>query len=460
MAQNKPYYLVVGLGKTGVSCVNFLRARNIAVKVTDSRLSPPELDSVRGLVSDENISLGGFDYSLIAGASKVIVSPGIAMNDPFVQKAIDCGKEVVGDIQVFSDHRQNPMVGITGANAKSTVCSLVRDMLVSAGKITALGGNIGVPALDLLGSEADEADVFVLELSSFQLETVRDLPLQVGSILNISPDHMDRYESLADYVKAKQNIYKNARTLVVNREDRATYPEVLTDEQTLISFGMDAPESNHFGIREIDGARYFVHGQKSLLAVNDAKLRGAHNYSNILAAFCICEGIGVDLDKASDAVKEFAGLPHRCEWVGCFDRVDWINDSKGTNVGATLAAIEGFQSETSGEIHLILGGVAKGADFSPLADALSDQIGSIFLYGEDALAIQSCLDQREKGSVSCVQVQSLSEAVNRAKQVALEGDLVLFSPACASFDMFDDFEHRGNAFKQWVNELQGGTLNE
>ncbi|PCI47505.1 MAG: UDP-N-acetylmuramoyl-L-alanine--D-glutamate ligase [Moraxellaceae bacterium] len=456
MAENdSSYYLVVGLGKTGVSCVKFLLARDIEVKVTDSRLNPPNLDLVRGLLSDDNISLGELNEKLIAGAEKIILSPGISANDPFVKKVHQEGKAVVGDIQIFADHVQSPIIGITGANAKSTVCSLVRDMLEGVGKETALGGNIGVPALDLLDQNSSEAEVFVLELSSFQLETVEDLPLQVACLLNISPDHMDRYESLQEYVGAKQKIFDGAQTLVVNRGDASTFPSNQRGTQALISFGLDAPKENNFGMREVDGKKCFVQGEQILLAVNEVKLRGAHNYLNILAAFSVCAGMKVDLEKAKDAVRSFSGLPHRCEWVGSFDGVDWINDSKGTNVGATLAAIEGFQAETEGVIHLILGGVAKGADFSPLAEALSNGIGTLFLYGEDSVAIQHCLEQAEIKNLCCIHVQSLEQAVSGALQVAASGDLVLFSPACASFDMFDNFEHRGDVFKQLVLERVG-----
>lgn len=456
MAENdSSYYLVVGLGKTGVSSVKFLLARDIRVKATDSRLNPPYLDLIRALLDDDDISLGELNENLIVGAEKIILSPGISANEPFVKKARQEGKTVVGDIQIFADHVQNPVVGITGANAKSTVCSLVRDMLECAGKETALGGNIGVPALDLLDQDSLKAEMFVLELSSFQLETVEDLPLRVGCLLNISPDHMDRYESLEDYVSAKQKIFDRAQTLVVNRGDKNTFPINQHGTQVLISFGLDVPKGNDFGMREVDGRKFFVRGEQALLAVNEVKLRGAHNYLNILAAFSVCAGMNVDLEKACDAVRAFSGLPHRCEWVGTFDGVDWINDSKGTNVGATLAAIEGFKAETNGVIHLILGGVAKGADFSPLADALSNGIGSLFLYGEDSTAIQLCLEQSEIENICCTQVRSLEQAVSGAQQVAACGDLVLFSPACASFDMFDDFEHRGDVFKQLVLEKRG-----
>lgn len=462
--KNSPYVLVVGLGKTGYSCVHYFLKENKRVKVTDSRSNPPYHDQVRDLIGAENVSVGALDESLIFNASEVVLSPGISLKDPFVEKIKAQNKKITSDIQLFADAIKKPIIGITGANAKSTVCTLVANMINATGKKAILGGNIGAPVLDFLTASNDEfvePDYYVLELSSFQLELVSELSLKVACILNISPDHMDRYVSMDEYIAAKKNIHHRAERIVVNREDENTFPNPLgkgkkSFQKNIVSFGLDFPTGKNFGLKTVDDQYFFVGAGETLLSSAQVKLRGTHNFANILAALAICSCLDMDLTKACEALKQFSGLEHRCEWVGESGGVEWINDSKGTNVGASRAAIQGVRNEVKGKIHLILGGVAKNADFRDLALLVDDRIGGIFIFGQDAEAINNCfklnLDERGADKKRCVQVASLQEAVRLAQESARPGDLVLFSPACASFDMFDNFEHRGQIFKQIIHE--------
>ena len=430
--------LVVGLGLTGWSVVRFLAERGHAFVVTDSRDEPPYLDSLRARYPDVPF-LPKLPASTFDNYDELIVSPGVAVS----------GDHVVGDIELFAREAKAPVIAITGSNGKSTVTSLVGEMLNATRERARLGGNIGTPALDLLGMAVPE--VYVLELSSFQLDTTHSLLAAAATVLNISEDHMDRYKDLGAYREAKLAIYRGCRHRVVNRDD--PHLSHLAKEPGVVSFGLDEPGALQFGVRETDQGAVMCVGSRELAPVDAMTLQGRQNVSNMLAAFALVQGAGFEIDQPMiEAALAYPGLPHRCELVGEWDSVRWINDSKGTNVGATLAAIRG----TMTPLVLIAGGQGKGADFSDLGAALGADSGaaitrSVVLIGEDAERIASVLPD----NVIAERADSLDEAILLAKDRAEPGDTVLFSPACASFDMFASFEDRGDQFRDRVRTLIG-----
>ena len=347
-------------------------------------------------------------------------------------------------MDLFAQYAQAPIVAITGSNAKSTVTTLVGQMCAAAGLNVAIGGNLGVPALDLLN---DEVDLYVMELSSFQLETITHLQPQVAVCLNISEDHMDRYADLAGYIAAKQLVFTGAQKIVVNRDDQRSQPQQVT--APVISFGLSAPEAGEFGLREQDGVTYLAQGAELLLPVSRLKVRGSHNYANALAALAIGSAIDVPMAAMLSAVQEFPGLAHRCQWLRKVNGVDWYNDSKATNVGAALAAIEGLGEAQAGKLLLIAGGDGKGADFSSLKEPVAQYCRAVIVLGRDGERVAQAMPE----TVPVVRVANIAEAVNQAAQLAQTGDSVLLAPACASWDMFKSFEERGDIFAQAVEDL-------
>jgi UDP-N-acetylmuramoylalanine--D-glutamate ligase len=331
-----------------------------------------------------------------------------------------------------------PVIAITGSNAKSTVTTLVGEMASAAGFTPGIGGNLGVPVLELL--ENPKFDFFVLELSSFQLESTFSLKAKVATVLNISLDHMDRYDSLASYHQVKQRVYRHAEQLVINRQDFLTHPPLAKDA-TVLSFGNDRPDINSFGLVSSPEGDYLAYQFKKLMPVSELLIKGKHNHVNALAALALGFAAGFDMPSMLATLRQYKGLPHRCEHVATIDGVSYINDSKGTNVGATLAALDGFSTGKE-NIILIAGGDAKGADFSPLIAIVKQCVRHLVLIGQDAEKIQLVLQD----VTECERVSSLQHAVSKAKQYAQEGDVVLLSPACASFDMFSGFEDRGEQF--------------
>ncbi len=429
--------VIVGLGVTGLSAARFLQRQHMPFMVMDSRENPPGLDEFKQSFPDVTLRLGQFDSSILNQANEIVLSPGISLKTPEIVNAVSEGADIIGDVELFAREVKRPVVAITGSNAKTTVTSLVGQMAVDAGVNVAIGGNIGKPVLDLL---EENADLYVLELSSFQLETTFSLKAKVATVLNISADHMDRYNSLADYHHAKQKIYFGAETVVTNRADPLTQPP-LAQGVTALSFGLDKPDRHAFGVMQKDGIDFLAHEFKPLLSAKSLQLRGQHNTANCLAALAIGYAAGLPTDSMLTTLQQFEGLPHRCQWVSSINGVDYINDSKATNVGATLAALDGL-SEGSRNIILIAGGDGKGADFSALKQIVEKTVRLIILIGRDAKEIDVVVND----IVDVLYADTLQKAVLLAKENAQPGNIVLLSPACASFDMFSSYEERGNQF--------------
>ena len=436
---------VVGLGITGLSCAKFLAAKELDFYVVDSREAPPGLDEVKALVPEDRIFTGSLDKLLELPVTELFVSPGVALAELVLQTLAEQGVQMRGDIDLFCEHVNAPLVAITGSNAKSTVTTMVADMLLASGKNVAVGGNLGQPALDLL---TQTPDFYVLELSSFQLETTRVLNAKVACILNVSEDHMDRYDSLYDYQRVKQKVYRNCESAVCNKQDILTAP-LLPAGTPVGVFTTGLADLNEFGLIEDEGF-WLCHGVKRLYHSSDIRLKGKHNYANFLASFAMLHLLGVELksDAIAEYLKTFSGLAHRCEFIAEHQGVTYINDSKGTNVGATLAALEGLGSKHR-NIHLILGGKGKGADFSPLLPSIQQYVKSVSVFGEDAKIIIGALGAVDNLS----HYQDLDEVMVGCVEQAVADDIVLFSPACASFDQFASYVARGEYFTSLVRAL-------
>lgn len=439
---NTKISLIIGLGKTGLSCARYLHKQNIAFAVMDTRADPPGLVELQKEFPDVVIYLNGLDEEIILQAQELIVSPGVSLHEPAIAKAIANNISVVGDVEVFARVITAPLIAITGTNGKGTVTTLVGEMARCAGKNVCVGGNIGTPVLDLLNNS--QPDLYVLEISSFQLETTYSLRPAAATILNISADHLDRYDDMTPYIAAKQRIYERAEMVVYNKEDKNTYPK--NKKNKTITFGLSEPNQNEFGIRSYNNQNYLAFGNNNLLPITKLKIKGQHNWLNALAALALGHALQLPMNAMLQALREFKGLKHRCEWVTEKDGVQWFDDSKGTNVAATIAAIIGLGSAITGKIILIAGGLGKGADFSPLKNPVAQYVKTIILIGKDAPLIAEVVQE-----VTQVQhATSLEQAVLLAKQSAKFGDAVLLSPACASMDMFRDAEQRGDMFKALV----------
>jgi UDP-N-acetylmuramoylalanine--D-glutamate ligase len=449
--------VVVGLGKTGVSCLRFLSKRGIAVSATDSRRNPPGLAELGSLAESLDLRLGGFDLSLLEDASQVLMSPGVSLEEPIARAARERGIEVLGDVELFARHVHAPVIGVTGTNGKSTVTTLVARMAAAAGHSVLAGGNLGVPALDLL--DRPVPDLYVLELSSFQLETTSSLALRAAVVLNVTADHLDRYPSVAEYALAKSRIFAKAATVVLNADDplvaqmraaalsRSGDADGSGDAVCAVTFSVERPDADFSLLRR--GAQTLLarHGH-ALLDVARMKITGLHNAANALAALALGDAVGLPMPAMLEALESFPGLPHRSEWIADVAGVRFVDDSKGTNVGATIAAVAGMP----GPLVLIAGGEGKGQDFRPLADAFRGKVRHVILIGKDAPALAAAL----QGTCTNQTARSMQEAVALAAGTATAGDTVLLSPACASLDMFRDYGHRGDVFAAAVRRLGGG----
>jgi UDP-N-acetylmuramoylalanine--D-glutamate ligase len=428
--------LVVGLGKTGLSVARYLSRHQVPVAVVDSRAQPPGLEELRReLPADVALFLGGFDAQAFERAERIVVSPGVSIQEPMIAAAAARGVPVIGDIELFARVASAPVVAITGSNGKSTVTTLVSAMAQQAGRVVRTGGNIGVPALDLITDS--EPDLYVLELSSFQLETTHSLRPAAAVVLNISADHMDRYPDLAAYSEAKQKVYRNAAVQVVNADDPLASALADTGRRQL-RFTLGEPAADEFGVRDYQGTAWLAHGEERIMPVSAIRMAGHHNVVNVLAALALGDAIGLPVDAMIEAVNEFRGLPHRMQLIAEHNGVRWYNDSKGTNVGATLAAI----GSAEGSVVLIAGGDAKGADLEPLVAPLQLKGRAVVLIGKDAARLQAVL----QGHVPVTRAMDMAQAVALAAGLAQPGDSVLLSPACASTDMFRNFEERGEVF--------------
>ena len=439
--------VIVGLGRTGLSCARYLHERGWRLAVTDTRPEPPQLAALRELDAQVPVRLGGLDTQLLDDALCVVVSPGVSLEQPFFAEARRRGLEIVGDIELFARAVDAPVAGITGTNGKSTVTTLLGRMAARAGMKVRVGGNLGEPALDLLAAahRAREAvELYVLELSSFQLEATHSLDLAAAAVLNVSPDHLDRYASVAAYADAKARIFARCDTAVINLDDPLVVAMPRPGQRTL-SFSLRATIGADYAVAIRDGSAWLTRRSEPLLPVSAMRIRGLHNAANALAALALGEALGLPLPAMLAELEAFPGLSHRTQWVAEVAGVTYIDDSKGTNVGATIAAVAGME----GPLVIIAGGDGKNQDFGPLAAAFRGKVRHTVLIGRDARLVGEAL----RGVCTTEYCASLEEAVRAAAAGARAGDTVLLSPACASLDMFRDYTHRGAVFTQAVKEL-------
>jgi UDP-N-acetylmuramoylalanine--D-glutamate ligase len=445
----KPFYLVAGLGQTGYSVAQYLHRQRLPFAVFDTRREVEKLTEFSAQCPNIEIYLGDFPTSLYSKISQIIASPGLSLEEPFLVQAKRHGIPIIGDIECFAREIKAPVIAITGTNGKSTVTTLVGEMARAAGKKVAVAGNIGLPILDLLDEHAQDYDLWVLELSSFQLDLIESLQPTASCILNISPDHLDRHHDLEHYIQAKQRIYQHTQTLVYNREDAATFPKSSTSGKH-ITFGLNAPSTpTEWGLIQHNHEYYLAQGSTPFMPVDVLKIYGRHNWQNALAACALAASAGIPTEAIRQALQAFPGLEHRCQTVRIINDVQWINDSKGTNVGACVSAIEGIGPTLKGKIILIAGGLGKGADFSSLKPKVETYVREVILIGKDAPLIEQALEH----CVPLYHAKSLADAIDHAQAQAQAGDAVLLSPACASMDMFKNYEHRGQCFKELVLQL-------
>ncbi|QIW15531.1 UDP-N-acetylmuramoyl-L-alanine--D-glutamate ligase [Pasteurellaceae bacterium RH1A] len=421
--QNKTI-TIIGLGKTGLSCVTYLADKGAKLQVIDTRENPAGADQLPAHIP---LHTGGLNLDWLLASDLIVISPGLAVATPEIQQAIAQGVEVVGDIELFCREAEAPIIAITGSNGKSTVTSLTADMAQQAGLKVGMGGNIGVPALSLL---EEDYDLYVLELSSFQLETTYSLKAKAATVLNISEDHMDRYDSLEHYRQAKLRIYQNAEHIIVNGEDSQTYPDQAV--KNLIRF------AEHNAEYTLRNGQLFA-GETAIIGCKQMKLTGRHNQMNALAALALAEAAGVPREGIIKALQTYGGLDHRFQPVPTQDGVSWINDSKATNVGSTVAALNGLQ--VAGTLYLLLGGDGKDADFTELKPLINKPNIICYCFGQDGAKLAQLSSQS-------VLVETMQEAVEQIRPRLKAGDMVLLSPACASLDQFPNFEVRGKVFSQ------------
>ena len=447
--------LVLGLGASGMSMARWLNARGASVRVADSREAPPFAAQLHAEIPAVELHTGAFQPQIFAGVDMIAISPGVPLAEPLVRAATDRGIDVVGDIELFARIRDefpgNRVIAITGSNGKSTVTEMVGAMVRAAKIRTLIAGNIGLPILQAL-SEVEAGsrrrpDVFVLELSSFQLESTRSLNPDAATVLNLSEDHLDRYSGMRGYADAKARIFFGDGIQVVNRQDDWARGMVVPGRK-VFTFGLDEPwKDENWGLREIDGELWLAEGRANLIKVAELKVTGLHNAANALAALALCRAIRLPYEPILDALFKFEGLPHRVQKVAEIRGVAFYDDSKGTNVGATVAALMGMTSR----VVLIAGGEGKGQDFSPLRDAVEKKAKGVVLIGRDRSKIAAVL---ENSGVPVVDAVSMQDAVRAGFSLAQPGDAVMLSPACASFDMFRDYKHRAEVFVEEVRALE------
>ena len=428
-------YLVVGLGMTGYSAASYLLQNGYQCTVQDDRENPPYLNEFQQKFPAVEIVKGDLSESQLVDVDCLVVSPGLSIRTPLMQSFLNSGKRIIGDIELFAEAVDKPVLAITGSNGKSTVTSLLGEMSKADGKHVAVGGNIGVPALQLLN---ENVDLYVLELSSFQLETTSSLQPLISTVLNVSEDHMDRYENLADYQQSKKSIYSHALNCLSNFDDALT-----KQSDSDIQFSLQNL-SCKYTVTGTDDPELVVDGE-AWIKTSALKLKGRHNWANCLAAMAMARVAGISKPAILKALKSYAGLAHRSEWIAEINGVSWINDSKATNPGATKAAIEGLDEP----VILIAGGQSKGANVSILCESLKQHVKTVLLFGQDADEIE----QSWQGCVNIQRVDDLEQAVQTASDLAIAGDIVLLAPACASFDMYSGFAARGDHFSRLVRAL-------
>jgi UDP-N-acetylmuramoylalanine--D-glutamate ligase len=436
-----PTDFVVGLGATGLSVARYLHRNNQTATFFDSRIEPPGVADLRALFPHAQLLLGSVD--LPGHVERVIASPGVSDSHPILVKARNTKIDVVSDIELFVREARAPFIAVTGSNGKSTVTTLIYHMCRAAGLDVHAGGNLGEPALDLLGR--DVPDIYVLELSSFQLQRTQNLPAEVAILLNISPDHLDWHADEAEYRRSKYRVYREAKAAVVNRLDPRS-AELVRGIPRVTSFGLDEPEEGHYGLRREDGEVFLARGQSLLLSTRDLAMYGRHNQANALAALATGELAGLDLPSMLSVLCEFPGLPHRMQHVRAAASVDYVNDSKATNVAAAVASVDSVE----GMLVLVAGGDGKGGEFAPLSAALENKLRAAVLIGKDAAKIADALDT----VMPVYFARDMEDAVEQASEFAEAGDTVLLAPACASLDQYDNYMARGNAFAEAVWGLE------
>jgi UDP-N-acetylmuramoylalanine--D-glutamate ligase len=446
---------VLGLGASGMSMVRWLANRGSDVRVADTRPMPPLLGQLRTELPDVNLFLGAFDEQAFAGIEVVAISPGVPLAEPLVRRARERGVPIVGDIELFAQIRkeylQIKVIAITGSNGKSTVTEMVGAMCKAAGVRTEMAGNIGTPVLDVV-SEIDSGkrrspDVMVLELSSFQLESTSTLDAEAAAVLNLSEDHLDRYESVDQYAQSKSRVFGGDGVQVLNRED-AYSRDMALDGRCVFTFGSDKPNSRYeWGLRELDGEVWLAQGSDNLMKASELNVTGKHNLCNALAALALCRAMRLPYPRLLEGLRKFPGLPHRAQKIAEVAGIRFYDDSKGTNVGATVAALDGMD----GRSVVILGGDGKGQDFSPLKPVIARKARAAVLIGRDSNLIHRTIEQ---AGVSIEHAEDMRDAVSRAYRLAQPGDAVLLSPACASFDMFSDYVQRAEIFAEEVAALR------
>ena len=439
--------IIVGMGVTGLSVARYFHARNIAFTVYDSRDHVASLETVEQMTSAHGVHCGQWQSSYLDGIEQMVLSPGLSVEMDLVREAKRRGIEVIGDIELFAREVKAPVIAITGSNGKSTVTDLMGKLLAACGYRVKVGGNIGLAALDLLDGETP--DFYVLELSSFQLETTENLHCAVALVLNITPDHMDRYDSYGEYAAAKFRICRHADRIVIGDELRVALSDWMRQQglqKNAICFAKHGGAGIDWNLADEKGIATICHADSPLLPVSAIKLAGSHNYLNVMACLASLRELDIDVACAFPTLEQYSGLSHRMQPVRCLRGVTWYNDSKATNVGATIAAVEGI----AGDKILIAGGLGKDAEFSDLGPVLKNNaVSLVLLYGKDAKNIAAAID----GWVEYRFADDLEQAVNMAAQQAQANSSVLFSPACASFDMFKNFEHRGDMFCHYVEAL-------
>ena len=449
--------VVVGLGQSGLSVAHYLASQGYQVAVTDAQAAPKLASQLPTEVGIRQF--GSIDAELLQQAARIIISPGISLATEAVAAARQANIPVVSDIQLFCDACTVPIVAITGSNAKSTVTTLVGQMAADAGVNVGVGGNIGVPALTLLDN--DDMELAVLELSSFQLETVTNLGAQVATVLNMSPDHLDRHGDMLGYHQAKHRIFQGAKSVVINREDALTRP-LVADNLPRVSTSIQAPDKGQYGlIIDSEGQTYLARGTERLLSADKLLIKGRHNLLNAQAALALGELAGLPLDSMLQTLQQFSGLDHRCQYVAKVADIDYFNDSKGTNIGSTIAAIQGLgevYAPKDGKLLLILGGQGKGQQFAELTPFINQYVSHVLMIGEDAKMIEQHLRAAKLSEdVALYQCQNMENAFTTMQQVTKSSlsqvQAVLLSPACASFDQYSGYAARGDHFIQLVNQL-------
>ena len=436
--------VIVGLGKTGLSCFRYLSNQGLNVAITDSREEPPELLELRAEFESASVYLGQINEQVLLASDQIILSPGVSLDNKSIKLSIENNIPVFGDIELFCQKAQAPIIAVSGSNGKSTVTTIVAEMTRLAGLKTYVGGNIGIPALDLLSDSSP--DLYVLELSSFQLETTYSLNAHASVVLNVSPDHMDRYSSLKDYANTKKRIYSGQGLMVLNKDEEYIH-SIMDSKRDTIYFSLGAPEGENFGLINHNNEVWLSQGNEKIINKNQLKIKGEHNISNALAAMALAGAVNVPTNIMADVLKNFTGLEHRCQLVREIDNVSWYNDSKATNVGACIASITGLCE--LGNIILIAGGDSKDADLSGLNPIVKKYIKRVFLFGIDANKLADVMGS----DVDKEFVNNMNEAVKGASKIADPDDIVLLAPACSSLDMYKNYQQRGDAFISAIDAL-------